>query len=85
MTAADGTCLLAVKDNGVGVRDGGRVDRNPSLGLEIVDTLCNQLGGKYSLRYGGGTEFRLEFQVPEERASDRCMLARPIRDVLGYM
>jgi two-component sensor histidine kinase len=64
MTATKGTCLLTVKDNGVGVRDGGRIDQTPSLGFEIVDTLCHQLEGKYSFTYDGGTEFRLEFQVP---------------------
>ncbi len=52
---------LAVKDNGVGFPDNLDYKNTESLGLQLVNTLTDQLGGTLSLLRNGYTEFRIEF------------------------
>lgn len=50
---------LTVSDNGVGLPEPIDLALTPSLGLRIVRSLSQQLGGSVSLERGGGTTFRM--------------------------
>lgn len=56
MSEEDGTCLLKVKDNGVGSEEGSDVFHSDSFGGKIVRSLIRQIGGQYHLRRDSGTE-----------------------------
>jgi two-component sensor histidine kinase len=60
------TCTMTIRDNGVGLP--AEVDyRHPtSLGLRIVNTLTEQLGGTITLASNGGATFTLAFPIEEE-------------------
>jgi two-component sensor histidine kinase len=60
---ADGTCVLAVRDTGVGFPDGLDFRRTESLGLQLVCILTEQLGGSIALERGLGTSFTLTFPL----------------------
>lgn len=53
--------LLRVKDNGVGLPPDADWQKKDVLGLQIVTTLVNQLGGTMSYTGNGGTEITLTF------------------------
>ena len=52
---------LVVKDNGIGFPINIDYKNTESLGLQLVNTLTDQLGGTLSLLRNGYTEFRIEF------------------------
>jgi PAS domain S-box-containing protein len=57
----EGTYLLQVSDDGVGISKDG-VRRNPaSLGLELVNLLVEKLDGAVELQNGPGTAWRIAF------------------------
>jgi two-component sensor histidine kinase len=58
----EGLFVLAVRDDGVGIRDPRRLERK--LGLTIVDALTDQLRGSLELDTDGGTTFRVVFPPP---------------------
>lgn len=60
----NGSFVLIVKDNGVGLPGNVDVKRSESLGLQLVETLIDQLHGKCEIINNGGTEVRIEF--PEQ-------------------
>ncbi len=51
---------LCVSDNGVGLPKGFDLKSNPSLGLNLVETLINQLNGRIEIDQSEGTTFILE-------------------------
>ena len=53
--------LLSVKDNGVGLPPDADLQNKDTLGLQIVTTLVNQLGGTLNYTVNSGTEFTLTF------------------------
>ncbi len=53
--------FLIYKDNGVGFPDKMDFKKSNSLGLQLVTTLTNQLGGDISLEKNGYTEFKIIF------------------------
>lgn len=55
----DGTIRLSVKDNGLGLKEG--YDQTDSLGMVVIQSLSEQLDGKYSFTVDKGTHFQLEF------------------------
>lgn len=57
-----GTTEIAVKDDGVGFPAGLDFRKAPTLGLQIVQMLVQQLDGTIELRRGRGTEFRVAFR-----------------------
>jgi PAS domain S-box-containing protein len=57
----DGKVRLVVRDDGVGLPDSLDSRQARSLGLQLVNTLTDQLGGTIELRRNGGTEFQIEF------------------------
>lgn len=52
---------LIVKDNGVGLRPG--YETNDSLGITVIQSLCEQLEGSYEFTIEEGTCFKLEFDM----------------------
>lgn len=62
-----GNVILAVKDNGVGLRRGMDFRKTETLGLQMVCTLVDQLSGTIEARDGKGTEFRISFKPGKTR------------------
>lgn len=56
-----GEFVLTISDNGVGLPSDLDFKKTSSLGLQLVDTLTNQLLGHMSLNRANGTEFTLRF------------------------
>jgi two-component sensor histidine kinase len=58
----DGMVDMRVADNGVGIPPELDFRHTRSLGLELVTTLTQQLGGTIELDRGRGTEFHIRFK-----------------------
>ena len=54
---------LVVADDGVGFPEGLDFQNTESLGMQLVNTLANQLDGTVELHDNGGTEFKITFIV----------------------
>jgi len=68
------TITLVVGDNGVGPPEGLDVRKAESLGLQLVVSLVNQLGGSIDIDTRGGTQFTIHFResgVPSADESSR--------------
>lgn len=63
----DGTLVLAVCDDGVGLPDGFRLDELASLGLLLVQALATQLDGDFHMKSGSGTTCTLVFRTGQCR------------------
>jgi two-component sensor histidine kinase len=61
----DGTWVLTVHDDGIGIPKSIDPFNTKSLGLQLVTTLTRQLDGKPSFKTGPGTTFTLAF-TPEQ-------------------
>lgn len=59
----DDRLALQVSDNGVGLPEGKDPLLGNTLGLTIVQSLVEQLGGSLSVQRSGGLTFRVEFPV----------------------
>jgi two-component sensor histidine kinase len=57
----DHQVTLIVADNGVGFPKGLDFRHTESLGMQLVNTLTNQLDGTVELHSNGGTEFKITF------------------------
>lgn len=66
LTAADGAAFdFVIADDGRGLPEGFDVARSPSLGMRIVQSLAQQLGGEFTYaRAMVGSEMRLRFAAP---------------------
>lgn len=60
----EGRLQLTVSDNGVGFPKGTDFRETESLGLQLVNTLTEQLGGEVEMRNGVGTTFEISFAEP---------------------
>ena len=58
----DGEYTLIVGDNGVGMPAGLDYRHTTSLGLQLVVTLVEQVGGTIELRAEHGTEYQITFR-----------------------
>jgi two-component sensor histidine kinase len=54
---------LTVRDNGIGLPQGIRLDQTNSLGLRLVNTLVRQLNGEVHFEGNGGTRFDIAFKL----------------------
>ncbi|MCL5029906.1 MAG: CHASE3 domain-containing protein [Bacteroidetes bacterium] len=55
--------ILILRDTGIGFPAGLDFRKTESLGLQLVNTLTDQLGGKIELNQNGCTEFKIVFEV----------------------
>jgi PAS domain S-box-containing protein len=56
---------LTISDNGKGIPENIELESVESLGLQLVNTLVDQVDGEIELKRVGGTEFRITFNVAE--------------------
>jgi len=63
--SCDGKFNLIVSDNGVGFPEDINFQNTESLGLQLVNTLTNQLNGDINLSNNGRTEFEISFTERE--------------------
>ena len=56
---------LTVADNGIGISEGLVLESSKTLGLQLVNSLINQLDGRLELDTDHGTEFKIIFQELE--------------------
>ncbi len=57
---------LTISDNGKGIPENMEFERLDSLGLQLVNTLVDQLDGKIEIKREQGTEFRITFGLTEK-------------------
>ncbi len=57
---------LKVSDNGKGISEGLKLESVESLGMQLINTLVNQLDGELKLKREKGTEFTVRFKVIEK-------------------
>jgi PAS domain S-box-containing protein len=64
----DGSFRLSVKDDGVGLPEGGvDIGNSKSLGFNLLQILTKQIGGTLSVESGNGAEFIVTFKDELER------------------
>jgi len=63
----DTSFTLTISDNDVGIPENLDIEDIESLGLQLVDSLVNQLDGELELKRNNGTEFTIRFTVVEEK------------------
>jgi PAS domain S-box-containing protein len=66
--AQGGTNVLWVADNGAGIPHDVDFRNTESFGLQLVNTLVDQLGGRIELNQGCGTEFIVRFPNKQSEA-----------------
>jgi two-component sensor histidine kinase len=54
--------LLSISDNGIGLPPGMDIRKTKSLGLQLVDTLIDQLEGTLEIDLNSGTKYRFKFK-----------------------
>ncbi len=64
-TNGDGRVHLSVADDGVGLPAGLNLAETTSLGMQLVHTLTEQLGGELSVANGQGASFAVAFAAEE--------------------
>jgi two-component sensor histidine kinase len=52
---------LSVSDNGIGIPDGIDIQNSPSLGLQLVNALVNQIDGHLEYENRQGSRFTITF------------------------
>lgn len=62
LKAINKTIILKVKDDGVGLPKGFNIEKSDTLGLQLVQTLAEQLEGKLEMKSENGTEILITFE-----------------------
>ncbi|GAI09235.1 unnamed protein product [marine sediment metagenome] len=62
----DNKLLLKIKDNGIGLPDKIDIKNTKTLGLQLVTTLVEQLGGTIEVDTKRGTTFKIKFDKSED-------------------
>ncbi|HEY3361751.1 MAG TPA: PAS domain S-box protein [Methanosarcina sp.] len=57
---------LIVSDNGIGIPESINIEKVDSLGIQLINTLVDQLDGELELKRNNGTEFTIKFTVIEK-------------------
>ncbi|WP_148215536.1 ATP-binding protein [Methanothermobacter marburgensis] len=58
----DGSYILAIEDDGVGLPENFDLQSTPSMGMQLVRSLTDQLNGNLKVESEGGTRFSIEFR-----------------------
>jgi PAS domain S-box-containing protein len=61
------TLKLTIKDDGIGFPEDLDFENTESLGLQLVNILTNQIEGSITLKREGGTEFKIEFPLVNQK------------------
>ncbi len=69
--STQGQYRLLVRDDGVGMAEDVDYRNTPSLGLQLVNSLCKQIGGNIDLCQEGGTQFVIRFSGPRKNEGAR--------------
>jgi two-component sensor histidine kinase len=64
-TTQDGQYALTIGDNGTGIPTNLNLQTTESLGLQLVSTLVDQLGGDIKVNQKNGTKFEITFADPQ--------------------
>ncbi|KAF5077880.1 Histidine kinase [anaerobic digester metagenome] len=64
-SSSDRCYNLIISDNGVGIPENIDFDETDTLGLQLVNSLVNQLEGTIELNRKNGTEFKIKFKELE--------------------
>lgn len=59
---SDENVILEVNDNGIGIPETFDMDKNDTLGMQLIYTLVKQLDGVIEVNRTGGTRFSVEFR-----------------------
>ena len=62
----DDTLHLTISDNGIGLTEKDYLE-NKSLGMQLIQTLTNQLDGELELDIEQGTQYKISFKEAEYR------------------
>ncbi|HKP97667.1 MAG TPA: PAS domain S-box protein [Fibrobacteria bacterium] len=63
LASASGELTLEVRDDGIGLPPDFQERRKSSLGLQIVESLCRQVGGRHAFEGEKGTRFRMSAPI----------------------
>ena len=58
---ADQTCTLTISDNGIGIPVHFNNKRPGSLGMSLIEGLCEDLAGNFSIENNNGTTIKISF------------------------
>jgi two-component sensor histidine kinase len=59
--------VLTVQDNGIGFPESMDLTKVKSMGLELVNILVGQIGGKIDMQVDSGTTWTITFPVKRDR------------------
>jgi PAS domain S-box-containing protein len=62
--------VLTVSDNGVGIPETFNLEQTPTLGLQLVTMLSDQLGGAIEINRANPTRFALRFPIEKEEVNE---------------
>jgi len=75
-----GTVQLTISDDGIGLPEGMDDGRTSPLGLQLVRSLVQQIGGTIKQGTGRGTTFHIEFSASRDRVPSKPKESRhPVR------
>ena len=60
----EGWLLLTIADNGVGIQNEFDLSQSKSLGMQLMQTLSDQLDGKFNIENNNGTVVKVHFRQP---------------------
>ncbi|PAU93615.1 hypothetical protein CK503_10695 [Aliifodinibius salipaludis] len=75
LTKSDKEISMIVRDNGKGLPDGFTVENHASIGMNLIETLTNQLEGELFYTSDGGTEFKVVFENKKQTGSGSLLIA----------
>lgn len=67
LSASDSSYKLTLSDDGIGLPEGLDIEQAKTLGLKLVGTLTEQLGGQLSRSNGRGTKFEITFSARQDK------------------
>ena len=68
VSVAPGEAMLSVADDGIGIPDNFNIEDATSLGLQLVLTLADQVGGSLTVNRNNPTQFALRFPIDGNQA-----------------